>query len=112
MTTAAWPERQQDLFLGYPNHPGRQIEMPAPETNTWAAAPKHKGVEIRDQVYRALKRQVGTTAQLATRTGLPYEAIQPRTTELKDAGLIQDSGRRGPSRCPNRTAIIWEPVRL
>ncbi len=113
MTTTAWPERQTDMFRGWSQHPGAyEITTSGIMALEAQPAPRATGLEIRDRVYRSIRAQPGTTAQIAARTGLPYEAIQPRTTELKDKGLIQDSGRRGPSRCPNRTAIIWSAVRL
>jgi hypothetical protein len=111
--TTAWPERQTDLFRGWTHHPGAyEVTTSGIIALATQEPPRATGLEIRDRVYRSIKAMPGTTAQIAARTGLPYEAIQPRTTELKDKGLIQDSGRRGPSRCPNRTAIIWEKTRL
>lgn len=113
MTTAArWPERQADLFLAWPNHPGPYDIGAAPETCIVPEPVKPTSLQIRDRVYREIRRLPGTTHQIAMRTGLAYEAVQPRTSELHDARLIRDSGRRGPSRCPTRTAIVWEIIPL
>jgi hypothetical protein len=47
-----------------------------------------------------------TANELAAITGLPREAIQPRTSELRKKGKIVDSGRRRPN--PNgKSAIVW-----
>ena len=47
-----------------------------------------------------------TANELADLTGLPREAIQPRTSELRRMGKIVDSGRRRHN--PNgKSAIVW-----
>ena len=47
-----------------------------------------------------------TAKELADRTGLPREAVQPRTSELRRMGKIVDSGRRRHN--PNgKSAIVW-----
>jgi len=47
-----------------------------------------------------------TSFELAHVTGEPFESIQPRTTGLRDAGKIKDSGDRRPSP-RGRKAIVW-----
>lgn len=51
-------------------------------------------------------RQGCTANELAERTRLPREAVQPRTSELRRMGKIVDSGQRRPN--PNgKSAIVW-----
>lgn len=99
---------QMDLFVGYPNHPGWQKTDTSRDAAEAAAL---RCVEIRDKVLTLLKAHALTTAQIAKRLRLRYETVQPRTSELRAMGLIRDTGRRGPSRDPNRTAIVWEAAR-
>jgi hypothetical protein len=94
-----------DLFAAYPTTPGYQ----APDTSKAAAAAvKPKAAWVRARVIDALTRQGPmTTVQIAAAVGLAYETVQPRTSEARATGLIVDTGRRGPSRDPGKTAIIW-----
>ena len=47
-----------------------------------------------------------TSQELADRTGIDFGSVQPRTTELRRRGLIQDSGQRRHNRNGKR-AIVW-----
>ena len=50
---------------------------------------------------------LGLTAdELAARLGMDRWSIQPRTSELKHKGLIQDSGLRRPN-ATRKQAIVW-----
>lgn len=93
------------LFASYPNTPGYQ----APDTSKAAADKvKPKAGWVRARVIDALTRQGPmTTVQIAAAIGLPYEAVQPRTSEARALGLIEDSGQRGKSRDPSKNAIVW-----
>lgn len=69
---------------------------------------KPRAAWVRARVIDALTRQGPmTTVQIAAALGLPYEAVQPRTKEGKALGTIEDSGLRGPSRDPSKSAIVW-----
>ncbi|MFY8143074.1 MAG: hypothetical protein ACOVMT_04225 [Caulobacter sp.] len=100
---------QPDLFATaaarYPNHPGFRNETTSLDA---ARAVKPRAGHVRDKVMAALEK-VGpmTAVQLAAHLGLPYETVQPRTSELSRKGQIEDSGRRGPSRDPAKLAIVW-----
>ncbi len=94
---------QRDLFGPYPVTPGY---APTDTSKAAAKAVRPKVSWVREKVLEALERP-GTAVQIARRLRLPYETIQPRTSELKAMGLIEDSGKRGPSRDPAKTAIIW-----
>lgn len=105
--------QQSDLFgnipraaRGYPNEPGhRRVDTSIAAADDIAP---HLGRLQRltlQTVTEAAWR--GCTAnELADLTGLPREAIQPRTSELRRKGMIVDSGRRRPN--PNgKRAICW-----
>jgi len=99
---------QSDLFGTYPEAPGHA------DTDTSRAAAdavRPKVSWVRGKVLEALTERPGTAVQIARRLRLPYETIQPRTSELKAMGLIEDSGKRGPSRDPAKTAIIWRATK-
>jgi hypothetical protein len=86
--------------------------------------PGHRGVETSAEAAEALMPHLGrlqsltldqvvaagwygrTANELAAVTGIPREAIQPRTTELKLKGKIVDSGRRR-ANANGKRAIVW-----
>jgi predicted transcriptional regulator len=94
-----------DLFAAYPLSPGYAKN----DTSKAAAdAVKPKAAWVRARVIDALTRQGPmTTVQIAAAVGLPYETVQPRTSEARATGLIVDTGKRGPSRDPGKSAIVW-----
>lgn len=47
-----------------------------------------------------------TSYEAADATGIPYATVQPRTSELKKAGKIRDSGMRREN-ASGRKAIVW-----
>lgn len=98
--------RHPDLFGGvYPYAPGYR----ATDTSQAAAeAMKPKVSVLRRMVLGALEIRPMTTMEIAHHIRQRYETIQPRTSELKDMGLIKDSGARGISRDPRKKAIVWE----
>ena len=104
MTGKPWPTRQGDLFMAYPNHPG--TEATTSETIV-AEDPPRKSLKIRGVIYNELRQGDFTNQQLAQRTGLHYESITPRTSELKSSGLVVDTGRKGPARSPDHRATVW-----
>lgn len=98
-------DRHPDLFGGvYPDAPGYR----ATDTSEAAAeAMKPKMSVLRQMVLSALETRPMTTMEIAHHIKQRYEATQPRTSELKDIGLIKDSGDRGISRDPRKKAIVW-----
>lgn len=100
-------EPHPDLFLfaSYPTTPGYQ---PTDTSKDAAEKVKPKAAWVRARVIDALTRQGPmTTVQIAAAVGLPYETVQPRTSEARALGLIEDSGQRGKSRDPSKSAIVW-----
>lgn len=93
---------QGDLF--YPHAPGY---APVDTSIDAAKAIRPTVSWVRGKVLEAIKDRPGTTVQIARRLRLPYETVQPRTSELKVLGEIEDSGKRGPSRDPAKKAIVW-----
>lgn len=93
-------DRNLDLFGGvYPDAPGYR----ATDTSQAAAeAMKPKVSVLRQMVLSALEKRPMTTMEIAHEIRQRYEATQPRTTELKIMGLIEDSGDRGISRDPRK----------
>jgi len=47
-----------------------------------------------------------TSEEIAAGLGLPYRSVQPRLSELRDLGLVEDSGERGVSTY-NKSVIKW-----
>lgn len=94
-----------DIFGGvYPEAPGYR------DTDTSQAAAeaiKPKVSVLRGMVLDALAVRPMTTMEIAHHCKQRYEGIQPRSSELKEMGLIEDSGERGISRDPRRSAIVW-----
>lgn len=91
----------------YPTAPGHR------KTDTSKAAAdamKPSAANLRDLALAQLRRRPQTSWELSLSLKLPFESIQPRTSELQALGLIEDSGVRGPARSPNRTAIRWQLV--
>lgn len=100
---------QSDLFSqSYPETPG----FADTDTSRDAAkAVRPKASCVREMVLEALRGRPGTAVQIALRLRLPYESVQPRTSELRAMGLVEDSGKRGPSRDPEKLAIIWRVMK-
>ena len=86
-----------------PGHRGLQTSIEAADRVATIAGP------LRRMVYRAV-HEAGdnglTTDEIAAALQMPRYSVQPRTTELKHARRISDSGRRrfNASGC---RAIVW-----
>jgi len=48
-----------------------------------------------------------TTVQVCERLGFLFHQLQPRFSECRALGLIEDTGLRGKSRDPKAKGIIW-----
>lgn len=86
--------------------------------------PGHRGVDTSVEAARDLEMSVGhlqrvalrairaagarglTTNELAARVRIHRDSIQPRTSELRERGLIHDSGARRPN-ANGKNAIVW-----
>jgi predicted transcriptional regulator len=96
------------LFAAYPTTPGYQDTDTSREA---AEKVKPKAAWVRARVIDCLTRQGPmTTVQIAAALGMAYETVQPRTSEARAQGLIVDTGRRGPSRDPGKSSIVWAIV--
>lgn len=78
---------------------------------SYAAA---KGVEPKVKTLRAQvldyvrdQRQPVSTENVADGLGRAYGSIQPRLSELRDSGLIMDSGERGLTKW-GKSCILWK----
>lgn len=92
----------------YPNSPGHK----ASDTSREAAALMSGTVNaLRVQALKAIADRPQTSWELAATLDVPFENVQPRTSELRKKGLIEDSGERGPARSPSTKAIVWRATR-
>ena len=88
----------------YPHTPGHRGVATSVEA---AEALKPSAKFLQDRALEALRKKPMTSWELAQALKVPFESIQPRTSELQALNLIEDSGDRGPARSPKRTAIRW-----
>lgn len=94
-----------DLFEpSYPAAPGYR-ETDTSKTPADFVRPKLS--VTRAKVIEALKVRPMTSFEIAAHHRARYESIQPRCAELRALGEIEDSGTRGISRDPTKTAIVW-----
>lgn len=98
---------EHDLFT-YPTDPGWK------KTDTSRDAAKDmagKAGKLRAAVLDTLWRHGPlTTEEIAVWAGHGYASIQPRTSELRLAGRIEDSGERRLNNSGKR-AIVWRLVK-
>lgn len=67
---------------------------------------------LRQRVLASLREEgPASSTQLAKRLEEPFDSVQPRTSELKRAGLIEDSGERAPTQY-GKPSIVWRMVPL
>ena len=91
---------------GYPaerGHRGVDTSIAAADAIAAVAGP------LRGLVYKAVFTAGAygvTTDEIATALKLPRYSVQPRTTELRHARRIRDSGERRPNASGCR-AIVW-----
>jgi hypothetical protein len=113
MTDHAFSAAEPDLFgfassvpAAYPDRPACR----ATDTSAAAAADMAPHLGRLQRLTLDTISEAGwhgcTANELAAITGLPREAIQPRTSELRKKGKIVDSDRRRHN--PNgKSAIVW-----
>ncbi len=91
------------LYRGLPGH------ARGSDTSRAAAEAVTQLTQRQRLVLATVRAEPGTVWQILDRLGWPYhlkDSIAPRLTELRRAGLIEDSGTRAPS--PHgRLATIW-----
>lgn len=95
MVAADYPEQ--------PGHRGVDTSVAAAEAIAAVAGP------LRRLVFRAIFTagdRGATTDEIAEALAMPRYSVQPRTTELKHARRIRDSGRRRYNASGCR-AIVW-----
>jgi len=96
----------EDLF-SYPEIPG------ASRVDTSIAAAENIKPSVgalRQAVLDALETYgPQTTEDLEQTTGIDYATVQPRTSELKALGLIEDSGSRRKNH-KGRNIVVWQIV--
>lgn len=93
---------QADLF-SYPSVPGWK------RTDTSRAAAsdiQQKAETIRGLVLRHLRDYNMTTDEMAARLDLDKLSVRPRFSELREMGLISDTGRRRKN-LSGKLAIVW-----
>lgn len=99
-----------DLFSytpppSYPHAPGHR------RTDTSRAAAKSiapRAGSIQDRILTALRNHGPlATFELPAKVGVSYRSAQPRTSELRNLGLIADTGDRRVDPETDRPAIVW-----
>lgn len=67
---------------------------------------------LRAEVLGWLEQQIrpASTEDIAAALDRPYGSIQPRLSELRDLGLVEDSGSRGLTKY-GKTCILWRAKR-
>lgn len=97
---------QNDLFK-YPYEPASR---PVDTSQHAAQDMKSIAATIRIAVLNQIKfcgSSGMTSRELSATLKMSYEAVQPRTSELKKMGLIKDSGNRRQSRAEDKQSIVW-----
>lgn len=80
------------------------------DTSEAAARSNYPGkLTARDRVQQLLEKtaQKFTTEEISELLRIPYGTVQPRLTELRDAGKIVDSGERGETKW-GKPCIKWK----
>ena len=100
--------QQLDIFLDcYPYRPGYRDHF----TSKAAAKAVEESAEYVQERILIRLRTVGpigaTSYELAHALDLPYGTVQPRTSELRDQGLIRKSGMTRPSAVTGKQGAVW-----
>ena len=93
----------ENLFDWYPDSPGWK------RTDTSEAAAesiKPKAETIRGLVLNHLRDYDMTTDEMAARLDLDKLSVRPRFSELREMGLVHDTGRRRKN-LSGKSAIVW-----
>ncbi len=105
--------QQDDLFSKAAEYPHAPAYRNTDTSKAAADAIKPSAKTIRNAVLHSIKVRGdhgATSKELAWILGLRYEAVQPRTSELRAQELIKDSGQRRASRAEDKLAIVWVAI--
>lgn len=97
----------QDPNADYPHTPAATHD----DTSQRAAkdmAPKAH--TIREAVLKTIKHEPVTVHECAARLNMPVATVQPRFSELRKMGMIEDGGDRRLNQASGKRAIVWQPV--
>jgi DNA-binding transcriptional ArsR family regulator len=103
-----WDPERETVVYARPN--ARRTD---PETSHQAARlAEPKAGTNRELALRTLRQHPDglTDFELAELTGLQQNSVGKRRGELRDAGLVEDTGRRRPS-LTGAPAIVWRATR-
>ena len=89
----------------FPNHPGHAATDRSIEA---ANAVVSVADTLRANVMRVLGEEPLTVHAAAERLDLSVPSVQPRFSELKRMGKIEDSGKRRVNQVSGKKAIVWQ----
>ncbi len=89
----------------YPNHPGHAATDTSIDAATEVAS---VAGTLRANVMRVLGEEPLTVHEAAERLDLSVPSVQPRFSELKRMGKIEDSGKRRVNEVSGKKAIVWK----
>jgi hypothetical protein len=96
-----------DLFSVYPEYPGSKGTDTSAEAAE-AIAPAAATLRAKALVQIRAAGATGRTAEeLAGVMGVDRVSVQPRTSELRNAGKIMDSGQRRENASSGKRAVVW-----
>lgn len=103
------PAEARALARGSASLTNKPVLSNSTETSDAAArsvSPKRSKLQAR--VVEAISRNYGeaTADEIEVLTGLSGNSVRPRIVELREAGVIEDSGRQRPTRLGNK-AVVW-----
>ena len=100
-----------DLFEHAARYPAQVGHRPVDTSKDAARDMQPKQGRLQQIVLDCLKsRGPSITREISYSTGVAYGSIQPRTSELKKRGLIEDSGERRIDPETSKRAIVWRAV--
>jgi biotin operon repressor len=81
------------------------------DTSEAAMPSRSKAATLRERVYEALRLHGPMTSdELAEHLGIDRGSVQPRTSELRNAGMVIDSGQRR-TLASGKRGIVWRACR-
>jgi len=97
----------EDRREGYPYTPAHTED----DTSTEAAKAIEPMAEtIRCEVLSLIRHEPVTVHECAKALGRPVSTVQPRFSELRKMGFVEDGGDRRTNSCSGKRAIVWQPV--